>query len=206
MHAPRNRLRSRIAHGLDRLEASFGRPRPGRRYRPLDELILTILSQNTTDLNRDRVNRFLVDLMAAKVTGQNVAPRTRDHYLDALQSFADWLVETDRATRCPFGKIRKLVTRANREAKSTFTRRPFTVDELERLIVATLARWVRYAETHPRATEATIEWYRRKGIERAMAYLFAAWTAPRHAALRKIRWSDLDLDGKHAHDPETAPE
>jgi endonuclease-3 len=48
-----------LRRGLDRLEARFGRPEPRRRRRPLDELILTILSQNTNDRNRDRAYRSL---------------------------------------------------------------------------------------------------------------------------------------------------
>ena len=47
-------LRRRVASALDRLEATFGRPRLGRELPPLDELILTILSQSTSDANRDR--------------------------------------------------------------------------------------------------------------------------------------------------------
>ena len=47
-------LRRRVATGLDALERLLGRPRRERRFPPLDELILTILSQNTTDTNRDR--------------------------------------------------------------------------------------------------------------------------------------------------------
>ena len=39
---------------LDLLEKAFGRPRLGRRHAPLDELILTVLSQHTSDVNRDR--------------------------------------------------------------------------------------------------------------------------------------------------------
>jgi endonuclease-3 len=46
--------RARVARGLDALERAFGRPGIGRRLPPLDELILTILSQNTSDANRDR--------------------------------------------------------------------------------------------------------------------------------------------------------
>ncbi len=49
----------------------------------------------------------------------------------------------------------------------TFTRRPFTVIELDRLDDVTRNRWRRYAETHPRATAETIERFRRKGEERA---------------------------------------
>lgn len=36
------------------LEAEYGRPGAGKRKDPLSELIFTILSQSTTDLNRDR--------------------------------------------------------------------------------------------------------------------------------------------------------
>jgi endonuclease III len=49
-----DRLRRRVKRELDSLEARFGRPRLGRRLTPLDELVLTILSQHTNDLNRDR--------------------------------------------------------------------------------------------------------------------------------------------------------
>ncbi len=49
-----DRLGRRVRRALDRLERAFGRPRLGRRYRPLDELVLTVLSQNTHDRNRDR--------------------------------------------------------------------------------------------------------------------------------------------------------
>lgn len=44
---------SRIAEIADRLEAAHGTPSKTRRE-PLDELVLTILSQNTSDTNRDR--------------------------------------------------------------------------------------------------------------------------------------------------------
>jgi len=44
---------------LEALEAAYGRPTIARRRPPLDELILTILSQNTSDTNRDRAWRSL---------------------------------------------------------------------------------------------------------------------------------------------------
>lgn len=43
-----------VAKILGRLEKAHGRPRPGLRSEPLDELILTVLSQHTNDRNRDR--------------------------------------------------------------------------------------------------------------------------------------------------------
>ncbi len=45
---------SRAAEAWQRLEASYGRPRNTHRLAPLDELILTVLSQHTNDRNRDR--------------------------------------------------------------------------------------------------------------------------------------------------------
>jgi endonuclease-3 len=65
--AQRNRLggsgrvpdRTSVARALDALEKRYGRPRLGRRLPPLDELVLTILSQNTNDLNRDRAYESL---------------------------------------------------------------------------------------------------------------------------------------------------
>jgi endonuclease-3 len=47
-------MRRRIAAILRRLRAAYGTPPPPRRLAPLDELILTVLSQNTNDTNRDR--------------------------------------------------------------------------------------------------------------------------------------------------------
>jgi endonuclease III len=46
--------RGSAAPHLALLARTFGRPRPGRRDAPLDELILTVLSQHTSDVNRDR--------------------------------------------------------------------------------------------------------------------------------------------------------
>jgi endonuclease III len=47
-------LSERIAEIGQLLEAEYGRPAPRRKLRPLDELVLTILSQHTTDANSGR--------------------------------------------------------------------------------------------------------------------------------------------------------
>ena len=45
----------RLLEDIDRLlEKEYGQPSPRRKLRPLDELILTILSQHTTDVNSNR--------------------------------------------------------------------------------------------------------------------------------------------------------
>ncbi len=45
---------ARVARIIGALERAFGRPGPGEVKDPLSELIFTILSQNTSDTNRDR--------------------------------------------------------------------------------------------------------------------------------------------------------
>jgi len=47
-------MRRRLAAILRRLRRAYGEPPPPRRLAPLDELVLTVLSQNTNDTNRDR--------------------------------------------------------------------------------------------------------------------------------------------------------
>jgi endonuclease-3 len=47
-------MQRRLAAILRRLRGAYGDPPPPRRLPPLDELILTVLSQNTNDTNRDR--------------------------------------------------------------------------------------------------------------------------------------------------------
>jgi endonuclease-3 len=53
------RTPQRALEALARLEKAYGRPRNGDRRPPLDELILTVLSQNTNDRNRDRAYALL---------------------------------------------------------------------------------------------------------------------------------------------------
>jgi endonuclease-3 len=47
-------MRRRLVAILRRLRRAYGEPPAPRRLPPLDELILTVLSQNTNDVNRDR--------------------------------------------------------------------------------------------------------------------------------------------------------
>ncbi|HEX9495167.1 MAG TPA: endonuclease III [Candidatus Limnocylindria bacterium] len=47
-------LRARLRRIARRLRKAYGEPPAPRRLPPLDELVLTILSQNTNDTNRDR--------------------------------------------------------------------------------------------------------------------------------------------------------
>src|SRR5262245_15520534 len=49
-----SRLALRVGRDADRLREALGRPRRKRSLGPLDELVLTILSQNTSDINSGR--------------------------------------------------------------------------------------------------------------------------------------------------------
>jgi endonuclease-3 len=63
-------VRRRLLPILRRLRAAYGDPPPPRRLPPLDELMLTVLSQNTNDTNRDRAYS---DLRARFPTWDEVA-------------------------------------------------------------------------------------------------------------------------------------
>ncbi len=63
-------LRTRIRAIARRLVRAYGPPPEPRRLPPLDELVLTILSQNTSDTNRDRA---YADLRRAFPTWDEVA-------------------------------------------------------------------------------------------------------------------------------------
>lgn len=74
----------RLALGVlyDRLVELYGKPKPQRALPPLDELVLTILSQNTTDTNRDRA---WGQLRQRYPDWQGVAVAPLQHLEDALQ-------------------------------------------------------------------------------------------------------------------------
>jgi endonuclease III len=68
---------------LDLLRDAYGRPRRGRRLPPVDELVLTILSQNTSDVNTDRA---YVSLRERFATWEDVAAADPADVVDAIRS------------------------------------------------------------------------------------------------------------------------
>lgn len=73
--------RARAIH--DRLRARFGPLDPPRADDPLDELVLTVLSQHTSDLNAERA---FADLRAAFPTWDDVARARLDRIAAAIRS------------------------------------------------------------------------------------------------------------------------
>ncbi|MGZ8620187.1 MAG: endonuclease III domain-containing protein, partial [Actinomycetota bacterium] len=73
--------RARAIH--DRLLKRFGPLAPPRSVDPLDELILTVLSQHTSDLNAERA---FADFRAAFPTWDDVVTTPADRVADAIRS------------------------------------------------------------------------------------------------------------------------
>ncbi|MBU6423137.1 MAG: endonuclease III [Chloroflexi bacterium] len=67
---PRRLDRRRLRTIARRIDAAYGEPPSPRRLPPIDELVLTILSQNTSDVNRDRA---YADLRRALRSWESVA-------------------------------------------------------------------------------------------------------------------------------------
>ena len=95
---------------------------------------------------------------------QDKAPKTLNHYLDAINAFMGWLVSIDKSPSNPFAKVAKVETRG----RATTERRAFTDDEIRRLLEVS-------------------------GPRRPI-YLAAVQTGLRHNELRQLRWGDVHLD------------
>lgn len=80
---PATATRRRIRAILNRLRRRFGELEPPRRADPLDELILTVLSQHTSDLNAGRAFELL---RAAFPTWQRVVHAPTAAVADAIRS------------------------------------------------------------------------------------------------------------------------
>jgi endonuclease-3 len=81
--------------GIDKilplLISAYGDRTPSRRLAPVDELILTILSQNTSDINSRRAYKSLVDTFGgwhsvARAPGPRIAEAIRDGGLSEVKS------------------------------------------------------------------------------------------------------------------------
>jgi endonuclease-3 len=110
---------------LDALERRYGRPRPKRRLDPLSELVLTILSQNTSDTNRDRA---FEDLRARF--------RTWDEVADAPRPAIERAIRKGGLARIKSGVIRDVLRRVRAEIGR------MDLDHLRRLPMEQGRRWL----------------------------------------------------------------
>jgi endonuclease-3 len=78
-----NATRRRVRAIHDRLAKRFGPLDPPRAVDPLEELLLTVLSQHTSDLNAERA---FADLRAAYPTWDDVVEATPERVADSIRS------------------------------------------------------------------------------------------------------------------------
>ena len=71
---------------------------------------------------------------------KDMAPRTRNSYLEVLKAFCNWCVQTDRLASNPLAKLRK----ADQQTDRRIVRRSMTEEELHRLLY--VATWRPLAE------------------------------------------------------------
>lgn len=115
------------------------------------------------DLTAQSVEAFLLDFQAEEDLGH----KTYNHYLQAIESFCNWLVSRRRILANPLVGI----TRQNTEADVRHQRRALSIDEFEGSSTRPgRAVWKSNGEKRPRASwnpRQEREWYRRFSCCRA---------------------------------------
>jgi endonuclease-3 len=114
-----------VQRALDALERRYGRPGPTRRLDPLSELVLTVLSQHTSDTNRDRAFR---DLRARF--------RDWDEVADAPRASIERAIRKGGLARTKSAVLRDLLRRVRQERGS------MRLDHLARLPMEEGRRWL----------------------------------------------------------------
>ena len=119
-------LGRRVGRDADRLRAAFGRPRPARALPPIDELVLTILSQNTSDTNSTRA----FDVLRRRFPTWDDVARAPRRSIEAA-------IRAGGLARLKSRVIRETLRRIARERGS------FDLAFLERLPVPEALAWLR---------------------------------------------------------------
>jgi len=123
-------------------------------------------------LDREKVERFLAALRKQTDHG----PRTHNHYVQAVNSFGRWLVETGRASVNPFAGLKLM----NAKMDVRRQRRSLTDDELAQLIQSA------------RSSNKSIQ--RFDGETRARIYILSAMTGLRRKELASLTPESFKLD------------
>ncbi len=147
------------------------------------------------DLRREALERWL-----ALRTAEGMSARTRNAYRNALVSFCNWCVETNRLASNPFDAVPK----ANEKADPRRQRRAMAEPELVKLLAVAKERPLlealtvrkgprkgeRYADVRPEV-RIRLEWL---GRERALIYKTLVLTGLRKAELASLTVAQLHLD------------
>jgi integrase/recombinase XerD len=123
------------------------------------------------DIRPTPIEQCLADRRKAGLSVQ-----TSNFYLQAIKQFCVWMVSDQRMGESPIQYMRGLNVKANKQRK----RRALTLDEVEKLMSATVA-----GKNHHKMT----------GPERALLYWCALGTGLRAGELASLKWQSLNLSG-----------
>ncbi|MCA9198907.1 MAG: site-specific integrase [Planctomycetales bacterium] len=186
----------------------------------IDRMVRECEIKRLIDVTQERIERWLSDEAKA-----GKSPRTRNSYLQALQGFCNWAIDTNRLAINPVSKIAKADERSDKRRQ----RRALTTDEINRLLFVAKHRplaefgretkrvdnpqgrrtWTKEPLTFDslptaldRAREALkdnpdfIEELERRGEERELIYKTLLMTGLRRGELASITVGQVNLDSE----------
>ena len=167
----------------------------------VEHRILRILDgmavKSLPELDPVAVDRFLTDLAQR----EDHSGITRNEYITSIKSFTKWAVTYRRMKDDPLVGLKVTERKAIDPAHP---RRALTMAEIGRLLEAAHRRpllEVQMIRLGPnkgkllgRVSKRVQAKARRKGRERRLAYLLAAWTGLRRNEIRQLTWGDVQLD------------
>ena len=127
------------------------------------------------DIKASKVMECLDELRTDKNKKRGIGAQTFNFYLSAIKQFCRWMMKDRRATESPVAHLDGLNVKTDRRRD----RRPFTVEELRRLLDST--------RSGPDRDDMT-------GEERWMLYWLAVETGLRAGELRSLTRASFDLD------------
>ncbi len=138
----------------------------------IDRIVAGCHFATLADLNGERVQAYLRSLRKE----ENLSHRTYNHYIQAIGTFCNWCVLTERLLRNPLKGLEKL----NAETDVRHPRRALTPDEVSRLVDAARNSRKRVKNLSPEL--------------RARAYTFAYFTGLRKREMAGLTAASFRLD------------
>jgi integrase len=162
--------------------------------RYLKRLVKDCAFRTLADLRREAIERWL-----GRRTAEGMSARTRNAYRNALVSFCNWCMETNRLAVNPFDDVPK----ANEKADPRRQRRAMTEAELVKLLAVarerplldalTVRKGPRKGERYANVRPAVRERLGRLGWERALTYKTLVLTGLRKGELASLTVAQLHL-------------
>lgn len=127
-----------------------------------------------SDLNQEQVQSFLTEFMKK----EDIGHRTYNHYVQAVDSFCNWLVSTKRLLSNPLVGLKRL----NTEVDVRHKRRALSADEVVKLVKS--------------ARESGVSIQTFSGEDRARIYILSYMTGLRRKELGSLTPESFDLDSE----------